>query len=142
MANNRLSTLAGSRLIAMVPMVGIMPTLVMATGHTSGNLVVLRVKLKEKYMDKQEGAKLLAAAVANAEKSVKEAVDIADKYGLEFDICDQTYVGNNNGKRLTVEDYWDGTYYSDLDEDDPRFVAEDDWDDQVYAGWQNSSTFC
>lgn len=88
-------------------------------------------------MDKQEGAKLLAAAVENAEKSVKEAVEIADKYGLEFDICGQTYVGDNNGKRLTVEDYWDGTYYDDLDEDDERMD-----EDYAYAGWQNSSTFC
>lgn len=93
-------------------------------------------------MDKQQAVKELNAAVDRVEAAVKEACAIADKHGLEFSIMDRTYVGDNGGKRLTVADYWDGTYYDNLEEDDPRFVAEDDWDEQVYAGWQNSSTFC
>lgn len=88
-------------------------------------------------VNKQEGVKLLAEAVANAEKSVQEAVNIADKYGLDFSMFDQTYVGDNGGKRLTISDYWDGNTYDDLDEDDERFD-----DEYQYAGWQNSSTFC
>lgn len=86
--------------------------------------------------EQEQGVKELAAVMESATKSVADAVGIADKYGLEFDICGQTYIGDN-GQRLTLEDYWDGTYYDDLDEDDERYDEE-----QLYAGWQNSSTFC
>jgi hypothetical protein len=79
---------------------------------------------------------LLEVTVKEAEVAIEKACEIADKHGLSFDIMGQRYVGNN-GKRLTIDDYWNGVYYDDLDEDDERFDP-----DYEYAGWQNSSTFC
>lgn len=75
--------------------------------------------------------------VKAAKEAVEKACEIADKHGLEFRVIGQTYVGSNNGQRLTVNDYWDGVYYEDLTDDDERY----DYDEK-YAGWQNSSTFC
>ena len=80
---------------------------------------------------------LLNTAVKEAEAAIEKACKIADEHGLSFDILNQRYVGDNNGKRLTIDDYWNGVYYNDLDEDDERFHP-----DYEYAGWQNSSTFC
>jgi len=80
---------------------------------------------------------LLNAAVKEADAAIEKACKIADEHGLSFDMMDQRYVGTNNGKRLTVSDYWHGVYYDDLDEDDDRFDP-----DYEYAGWQSSSTFC
>lgn len=73
------------------------------------------------------------------EDLIDQAVKLADKHNLAFSVLEQTYVGNN-GTRLTVEDYWDGTVYEELSEDDPRY-HEDEFSAH-YAGWQNSSTFC
>lgn len=80
---------------------------------------------------------LLNAAVKEADAAIEKACKIADEHGLSFYMMGQRYVGTNNGKRLTIDDYWDGVYYDDLDEDDERFDP-----DYEYAGWQNSSTFC
>lgn len=77
-------------------------------------------------------------AIKEMHSAIDKAIELADKGGFSFTLADgQTYVGTNNGKRLTVEDYWDGIYYDDMEEDDERFDPEYD-----YAGWQNSSTFC
>lgn len=83
-----------------------------------------------------DAQKELNDVVKAAEATVQKACEIADKHGLSFYMMGQRYVGNN-GKRLTIDDYWDGLYYDDLDEDDERFDP-----DYEYAGWQNSSTFC
>ena len=83
-----------------------------------------------------DAQKELNDVVKSAEAAIQKACEIADKHGLSFDMMDQRYVGNN-GKRLTIDDYWVGMYYDDLDEDDERFDP-----DYKYAGWQNSSTFC
>lgn len=88
-------------------------------------------------MNKKEAVAKLSEMVTKAESIVDECVTFADEHGLEFIICEQEYVGTNKGNRLTVEDYWDGTTYDDLDEDDPRIDEE-----YQYSGWQNSSTFC
>lgn len=80
---------------------------------------------------------LLKAAVKEAEAAIEKACKIADEHGLSFDILNQRYVGDNNGKRLTIDDYWNGVYYDDMDKGDERFDP-----DYEYAGWQNSSTFC
>lgn len=84
-----------------------------------------------------DAQKELNDAVKAAEAAVQKACEVADKHGLSFDMMDQRYVGDNNGKRLTIADYWDGVYYDDMEEDDERFDP-----DYEYAGWQNSSTFC
>ena len=83
-----------------------------------------------------DAQKDLNDVVKAAEAAVQKACEIADKHGLSFEMMGQRYVGNN-GKRLTIDDYWNGVYYDNLDEDDPRFDP-----DYEYAGWQNSSTFC
>lgn len=80
--------------------------------------------------------KELNDVVKAAEAAVQRAREIADEHGLSFYMMDQRYVGNN-GKRLTIKDYWAGVYYADLDENDERFDPN-----YEYAGWQNSSTFC
>lgn len=79
----------------------------------------------------------LNVAIAEVHKAIAKACEIADKYGLDFRLLDERYVGSNGGKRLTVDDYYDGTYYYEMDEDDPRYDPA-----ELYAGWQNSSTFC
>ncbi len=79
----------------------------------------------------------LKVAVAEAHAAIEKACKIADEHGLTFYMMDQRYVGSNGGKRLTVQDYWNGEYYWEMEEDDPRYDP-----DEVYAGWQNSSTFC
>ena len=83
-----------------------------------------------------DAQKELNDAVKAAEAAIQKACEVADKHGLSFDMMDQSYVGNN-GKRLTVNDFYNGVYYDDLDEDDERFDP-----DYKYAGWLNSSTFC
>lgn len=85
----------------------------------------------------KEAKAKIAAILAEADAAIEKACKIADEHGLSFHVMGQRYVGTNNGKRLTLDDYWDGEYYDDLDEDDPRFDP-----DCEYAGWQNSSTFC
>ena len=79
----------------------------------------------------------LDALIKKIHKDIDAAVEIADEHGLQFDIMNETYVGTKNGTRLSIEDYWDGIYYDDLDEDDERYD-----EDYLYSGWQNSSTFC
>lgn len=87
--------------------------------------------------DKEKGTKLLIEAVDAARNNLAVAVEIADEYGLCFTIAGQRYVGTRGGTRLTVNDYWDGVNYYDMEEDDPRYDPEEE-----YSGWQNSSTFC
>lgn len=75
--------------------------------------------------------------VKKISKDIDAAVEIADEHGLRFNIMEQTYVGTKNGTRLSIEDFWDGIYYHEMDEDDERYD-----EDELYSGWQNSSTFC
>lgn len=88
-------------------------------------------------MDKSTAENELNAILTEVHSKVKEACKIADKHGLSFTLDYETYVGTKQGKRLTVQDYWDGTAYYELEEDDPRYD-----EDEEYSGWQNSSTFC
>ena len=91
-------------------------------------------------MDKKEATKRIAELLAQNDKNIDEAVTLADEHDLEifFETPDGqsvTYIPQN-GKRPTVDDFWQNGYYEAGEGDTP-----DDWDEQ-YAGWQNSSTFC
>ncbi len=88
-------------------------------------------------MNKQQATAQISKLLIENGINLEKAQALADEFDIEFRFeapegTSISYVPQN-GKRPTVQDYYDGEY----DEE-----AQEESGDYNFAGWQNSSTFC